>query len=160
MLFLNVKLTYKLNLKLLLKLVLRRRKRSDCGDSSETLGMFSRVLNSNVSSDFQKTKCQIQYVGHYTAKFRTRITFMAQIIEKDFCGMMAIVLGPTFCFLKIRSEIQTQHPRKHILGLLSWPRPQKKIFWYSDGHIDSVILKIIGNNIFMAFLISTYYEGI
>ena len=46
MLFSNVKLEYKLNLKLehlllklLLKLVLRRRKRSDCGVSSETLGI-------------------------------------------------------------------------------------------------------------------------
>ena len=49
MLFLNVKLKYKLNLKLkhlllklLLKLVLRRRKRSDCGVSSETLGVCVR----------------------------------------------------------------------------------------------------------------------
>ena len=50
MLFSNVKLKYKLNIKLqhlllefLLKLVLRRRKRSDCGVSSETLGIY-RIL--------------------------------------------------------------------------------------------------------------------
>ena len=47
MLFSNAKLKYKLNLKckplllkLLLKLVLRRRKRSDCGVSNETLGIL------------------------------------------------------------------------------------------------------------------------
>ena len=47
MLFCNVKLKFKLNLKLehivfkfLLKLVLRRRKRSDCGVISKTLGIY------------------------------------------------------------------------------------------------------------------------
>ena len=51
MLFSNVKLKYKLYLKLehlllklLLKLVLRQRKRSDCGVSSETLGIHIQIF--------------------------------------------------------------------------------------------------------------------
>ena len=50
MFFWNAKLKYKLNLKceplllkLLLKFVLRRRKRSDCGVSFETLGIYIEI---------------------------------------------------------------------------------------------------------------------
>ena len=66
MLFSNVELEYRLNLKLeylllklLLKLVLRRRKRSDCGVSSETLGyLFTKIIEKTLIEK-RKFKCLI-----------------------------------------------------------------------------------------------------
>ena len=64
MIFLNVKLKYKLNLKseplrleLLLKQVLRRRKRSDCGVSNETLGIYFMNVNQLIFIN-NVTSCQ------------------------------------------------------------------------------------------------------
>ena len=130
MLFCNVILKYKFNLKLqhlllklLLKLVLRRRKRSDCVVSSETLGMYFGWLHKKTTENWSfKVLKKVVMVGfgfsHILRLLETTEFFF-------YLGLFERLLSAwTYVFWLITQE----NYRK-----LQYQSPQKKFLWSVSG---------------------------